>query len=239
MRQPGARGFSTRKARRLLSAAAGLPTVAARVERLSGLLLGLPYRTDPLGGGPDAKEVLDASLDGFDCVTFVETVLALARASRAEDLAGWLRRIRYEHGRVEWRLRHHYMTGWVRANARAGFVRPVAPRGLATRKERLLDCVPGLPPVRARFSCVPKARLARLAPYLETGDLVCFASTRRHLDVFHCGILVLAGDGWLLRHAARSRGGVVEQDLREFLKANRTSGLVLARPVEAPAGAPA
>ncbi|MDL1951710.1 DUF1460 domain-containing protein, partial [Acidobacteria bacterium ACD] len=232
-------GFSVRKTRLLLWAAAGLPSLGARVELLSGLLLGLPYRAEPLGGGPDAREVLDASLDGFDCVTYVETVLALSRSARAEDLASWLRRVRYDGGRVEWRHRHHYMTGWLRANARAGLVRSVAPRGLAASRERLLDCVPGLPPRRVRFSCVPKARLPRLARHLATGDVVLFASTRRHLDVFHCGILVGTEGGWRLRHAARSRGSVVEQELDDFLRANRMAGLVVARPVDAPPGAPA
>ena len=33
-----------------------------------------------------------------------------------------------------------------------------------------------------------------------------------------------------MRHAARSRGQVVEQDLVEFLGANRMTGVILVRP---------
>ncbi len=33
-----------------------------------------------------------------------------------------------------------------------------------------------------------------------------------------------------MRHASRSRGFVVEQELSEFLKANRMAGVIVARP---------
>jgi hypothetical protein len=62
------------------------------------------------------------------------------------------------------------------------------------------------------------------------GDLIFFASTRKQHDVFHCGIIVRDGDRVLMRHASRSRGGVVEQDLEEFLKANRMAGVIVVRP---------
>ncbi|HEV8267004.1 MAG TPA: N-acetylmuramoyl-L-alanine amidase-like domain-containing protein, partial [Thermoanaerobaculia bacterium] len=137
-------------------------------------------------------------------------------------------------GRVEWKRRNHYMTGWIRANARLGVVRPVFTEAHATRKERVLDLVPGLPPKRTRFACVPKARLKALRPKLKTGDLIFFASTRPRLDVFHCGILVNGGERWRLRHAARSRKSVVETDLDEFLKANRMAGVIVVRPVVGP-----
>jgi Protein of unknown function (DUF1460) len=70
----------------------------------------------------------------------------------------------------------------------------------------------------------------RLAAYLRTGDLIFFVSTRRNLDVFHAGIIVRGGKSMLMRHASRSQGLVVEQELREFLKANRMAGVMVARP---------
>jgi cell wall-associated NlpC family hydrolase len=92
--------------------------------------------------------------------------------------------------------------------------------------------VPGLPPRKQRFSCVPKRRLGKIAGNIQSGDLIFFASTRPHLDVYHCGIVIRDGERLLMRHAARSQGGVVEQDLSTFLKANRMAGVILARPVE-------
>jgi hypothetical protein len=55
-------------------------------------------------------------------------------------------------------------------------------------------------------------------------------STRKNLDVFHAGIIVRDGKNILLRHASRSRRMVVEQELSEFLKANRMAGVIVVRP---------
>jgi hypothetical protein len=166
-------------------------------------------------------------------VTYVETVLALARASDPAGFADELRGIRYDGGRVEWARRNHYMTDWVRRNARAGIVRPVAAAALATRKEKTLNAVPGLPVSKARFSCVSKTKLGAFSPRLKNGDVVLFASTKAGLDVFHCGLLALAGGRWMLRHASRSQGRVVEEELSGFLAGNRMAGVIVVRPLEA------
>jgi hypothetical protein len=157
--------------------------------------------------------------------------LALARASNVDDFVEWLRKIRYEQGRVQWDRRNHYMTQWLRNNIREGIVRPVAmPAVPILSKERVLNVVPGLEPQRTRVKSVPKAAVPRLAAYLQSGDLIFFVSTRKHLDVFHAGIIVRDGNRVLMRHASRSRGFVVEQELSEFLKANRMAGVIVARP---------
>jgi hypothetical protein len=50
--------------------------------------------------------------------------------------------------------------------------------------------------------------------------------------VFHAGIIVRDEKSMLMRHASRSRGFVVEQQLSEFLKANRMAGVIVVRPQE-------
>jgi hypothetical protein len=230
MAQVRPRGLDAERVERLLTEAEAQLSPAGRIDALSGLFLGRPFEANGLVGSKDEPEVFTASLDRFDCVTYVETVLALSRASRGSEFVDWLRRIRYDGGRVEWTRRNHYMTSWIRSNARIGVVRPILEKAHTTRKVRLLDLVPGLPPKRTRFACVPKKRLGALKGRLRTGDLVFFASTRLHLDVFHCGILVNGGERWKMRHAARSRKSVVETDLDEFLKANRTAGVIVVRP---------
>jgi cell wall-associated NlpC family hydrolase len=64
---------------------------------------------------------------------------------------------------------------------------------------------------------------------MQSGDLIFFASTRKHLDVFHAGIIVRDGERLMMRHASRSRGEVVEQELAEFLGANRMTGVIVVR----------
>ncbi len=96
--------------------------------------------------------------------------------------------------------------------------------------ERVLNVVPGLAAQRTRVKCVPKAAVPRLERYLQSGDLIFFVSTRKNLDVFHAGIIVRDGKRILMRHASRSQGFVVEQELSEFLKANRMAGVIVVRP---------
>jgi hypothetical protein len=205
--------------------------VAARVESISGRFLGYPYLAHSLVGSVDTPEVFNDSLKGFDCVTYIESVLALALvyADKTGNYSTILKKLRYSNGRVDWRHRNHYMTHWLRNNARHGLIRRVGLRFASTRKQRLLNVVPGLHASRESFSCIPKRKFSAVQSEVRTGDLIFFASTRSHLDVFHCGILVHQGEKWILRHASRSRGGVVDQDLASFLKENRMAGLMLAR----------
>ncbi|HET9943877.1 MAG TPA: N-acetylmuramoyl-L-alanine amidase-like domain-containing protein [Terriglobia bacterium] len=206
--------------------------VAARMESVSGRFLGYPYLAHSLMGSAETPEVFKDSLDGFDCVTYIESVLALVYAGNTKQFATLLRELRYAGGKVEWRRRNHYMVQWLRNNTRQGMIHRVGLRSATNRKKRRLSVVPGLPPLTESFSCIPKRNLPAVRPEIQTGDLIFFASTRSNLDVFHCGILILKGDEIVLRHASRSQGRVVDQALSSFLKGNRMAGVMLARPVE-------
>jgi hypothetical protein len=221
----------------LLSEAQSDACIGSRIEVISRQLLGRPYKTNPLAGSADTAEVFTTSLDGFDCVTYIETVLALARASRIDDFAGWLRKIRYQDGRVQWQRRNHYMALWIRNNARQGIITQVSVPALPTvSRERVLNIVPGIAARRISVRSVPKRAVPLLEPHLQTGDLIFFGSTRRNLDVFHAGIIVRDCDQLRLRHASRSHGRVLEEDLGEFLTDNRMAGVIVVRPLETAAG---
>jgi hypothetical protein len=231
MKHAGPRGLSQRRVEQLLSKTKHEDIAARRIEILSRNFLGLPYQPNPLIGSADTTEVFTASLDGFDCVTYIETVIALARASNVDDFTEWLRKIRYEGGRIQWDRRNHYMTDWIRNNLREGIVKPISMPTVPTlSRERVLNVVPGLRPQRTRIKCVPKSAVQRLEQYLQSGDLIFFASTRKNLDMFHAGIIVRDNNKVSMRHASRSQGGVVEQELSDFLKANRMAGVVVVRP---------
>ncbi len=231
MKDPQPRGLSRRRVERLLSETKYDRSAGSRIDVLSRRFLGHSYKPNPLIGTADTSEVFTAALDGFDCVTYIETILALARASNIDDFIEWLRKIRYDQGRVRWERRNHYMTRWIRNNVREGIVRPVSvPAVPIISRERVLNVVPGLATQRTRLKCVPKLAVRRLAPHLQSGDLIFFASTRKNLDVFHAGIIVREGKSLLIRHASRSQGLVVEQQLSEFLKANRMAGVIVLRP---------
>jgi cell wall-associated NlpC family hydrolase len=223
-------GLNRRRVEQLLSKTKDDHSVANRIDFFSRQFLGQSYEPNPLTGSADTAEVFSASFEGFDCVTYIETVLALALARDVDKFTEWLRKIRYERARIEWKRRNHYMTLWIRNNAREGIMRPVSMPAVPTlTRERVLNVVPGLAPQRTRVKCVPKRAVPRLEPYLQTGDLIFFASTRRHLDVFHAGIIV-RDKKVSMRHASRSQGTVVEQELSDFLDANRMTGVIVMRP---------
>jgi cell wall-associated NlpC family hydrolase len=231
MRHVQPRGLSRRRVERLLSKTRHDRLAGGRVDVLSRCFLGHPYKANPLIGSADTAEVFTASFDGFDCVTYIETVVALARASNIDEFSGWLRKIRYEEGRIQWERRNHYMTRWIRKNVREGIIRTVSMPGVPIlSRECVLNVVPGLAAQRTRVKCVPKAAMSRLEAHLQSGDLIFFASARKNLDVFHAGIIARDGNRVLLRHASRSQGFVVEQELREFLKTNRMAGVIVVRP---------
>jgi N-acetylmuramoyl-L-alanine amidase-like protein len=231
MKRAQPQGLDRRRVEQLLSETKSERGAGSRIEALSRHFLGHPYQPNPLIGSADTAEVFTASLDGFDCVTFIETILALARASNVDEFTEWLRKIRYEQGRIQWERRNHYMTQWIGNNERQGIIRPVSvPAVPVISSERVLDSVPGLAAQRATVKCVPKPAMPRLEPYLESGDLIFFVSTRKNLDVFHAGIIVRDGNRVLMRHASLSQGLVVEQELSKFLKANRMAGVIVARP---------
>ena len=231
MKHPQPRGLSRRRVQELLAKVRSDHSADRRIDVLSRHFLGCSYQPNPLIGSAEAPEVFTASLDGFDCVTYIETILALARAANVDEFIEWLRRIRYEQGHVQWKRRNHYMTVWLRNNIAEGIIGPVATRTVPlVSRERVLNGIPGLAARRTRVKCVPKRAVPRLAARLQSGDLILFVSTRKNLDAFHAGIIVREGKRVLMRHASRSAGAVVEQELSEFLKSNRMAGVMVARP---------
>ena len=225
------RGLNRRRVEQLLSQTKDDREIDSRIEVISRHFLGRPYQTNPLIGSADSAEVFTASIDRFDCVTYIETVVALARASTVDGFIEWLRKIRYERGSIQWGRRNHYMTLWIRNNVREGIIRRVSMMAAPTVSiERVLNVVPGLAPKRIRVRCIAKRAVPQCVGRLQSGDVISFVSTHKHLDVFHAGIIVRDGKRLLMRHASRSQGGVVEQELIDFLKANRMAGVIVVRP---------
>src|SRR5438132_2039642 len=144
MKHAQPRGLSRRRVEQLLSKTKVHRSAGSRIDVLSRQFLGHTYKPDSLIGSADTPEVFTASLNGFDCVTYIETILALSRSSTVADFVEWLRKIRYVQGRIQWDRRNHYMTGWIRNNVRGGTIRHLRNVPPSVTKERLLDVVPGL-----------------------------------------------------------------------------------------------
>lgn len=112
--------------------------------RVGELAVGTPYEPFTLeayiraGGDPSATEPLTLSLTRFDCVSLVESCLAVSRLAPREGevdvevdgAAGWadlgreIERLRYRGGvREAYTSRLHYFSEWIRDNASRGGMR--------------------------------------------------------------------------------------------------------------------
>ncbi|MFN3657436.1 MAG: N-acetylmuramoyl-L-alanine amidase-like domain-containing protein [Pseudolabrys sp.] len=217
---------------KLIGEASALPTVARRIDFISRALLGTPYRSYTLIGGPREAEQLVTRDDCFDCVTFCETVLAAARVFRPADYAAALRQIRYRDGAIDWRERNHYWSDWSEANVANGVCRSVAVPG-AVPLAKTLSYMPELGPREMALRAVPAGVLLAQAERLATGDIIGFLSQRPRLDYFHTGFIVVGENGTLmLRHAAKSRGRVLDERLDRFVAKNGVRRVTLLRPQE-------
>lgn len=224
-------GFDKRRTERLILGQRRQLSFEDRIALGSWFFLSQPYANNPLGGGPQATERFRISFDRFDCVTYIEIVIALARSKTPAAFLRELRGLRYQGGRVDWSQRNHYMIDWLASNRSRGAVKDITRGPDTVVKTRRLDIVFGLAAKIVTFRFFPKRVFPRIKKRIRTGDLILFVSTRRNLDVFHAGIAVRLDDRVLLRHAARSAGKVVEQDLATFLKEHRMPGFILARPL--------
>ncbi len=100
--------------------------IADRMKALSEPFLGLPYLMDGHGEGVAPDVDPPARYDAFDCLTFVEEILALAYAGDPASVPFYRRAIRYKNGQVSYHKRHHFMMAqWVPENIAAGFVRDI------------------------------------------------------------------------------------------------------------------
>ena len=217
---------------RLLEVGGGAPDLGARVQRLAEALLGRPYAADPLIGSRHEREALVTGVSGFDCVTFVETVLALARSRSPAGFREEIVQLRYRGGVIAWAERLHYFSDWLAENQRRGALEIDTQGPGAVTIEARLAVLEGLPPRNTRFEVVPVLDLERALPRIANASIAAFASEREGLDYFHVGLLFFEPPAELMMvHAAQSLGAVGKEPLAAFLARNRTRGISFARPL--------
>ncbi len=115
---------------------------ATRIERVSALFLGKPYKVYPLGEGPFAafdKAPLYRT-DSFDCQTFVETVLAIAKAKDEKQFKDTIIKIRYQDPQnISFITRNHFMeSDWNVINETNGYIKDYTHKlGVATKHAKV------------------------------------------------------------------------------------------------------
>jgi hypothetical protein len=217
---------------RLINEAQSKGSISEKIDFISGALRGTRYLGYTLIGGPRRPEQFVARDDGFDCVTFCETVLAAARAGSQDRFDAVLKSIRYHDGIVSWRERNHYFFEWGRHNIENKVCKPIDMAGsIEIEKDVYWHQALG----RRHFAIrvIPSAVFLGNKALLANGDIVGFITRRSNLDYFHVGFVALGRGGQLLlRHASQSKGSVLDERMDRFVAVNRVRYVTLLRPQE-------
>ena len=218
--------------------------VGKAATRVGELAVGTPYVAFALeaylrqGGSPIATEPLTLSLSHFDCVSLVESCVAIARLSGKsvqptwEDFAREMQLLRYRGGiREGYASRLHYFSDWIRDNELRGSVRDLGRElgGTAdTRPLRFMtehrSSYPALAhdDVFAEIAArergldahprwvVPKAAIPAVSDRIQSGDILAFATEIEGLDVTHTAFAYRDAGGVLRVLHAPLSGGAVE-----------------------------
>ncbi len=200
------------------------------VTALGKRFLGRPYEGGTLGIQPHEQLVLN--LHSFDCVTFVENVLALAECVKSNRLshdayAEFVGTIRYRAGkRGDYSTRLHYFSDWIEDNERKGFVRDITkdlggiPRRrvinylsdhqrdtLTAMADSLLEKMEKIEQeIGGRTIYVlPSAQLSRVESKIQDGDLIALTTDIKGLDIRHTGFAIRMDDNRIhLLHASET-----------------------------------
>lgn len=113
----------------LISKNAKIIDISARVDAFSKTFMQLPYSGNgPLGEGPTGHFDQDPlyRFDVFDCMTYVETVLALSVSQDLEQFETVINHIRYENGEVDFMKRNHFVDlQWIPNNIQLGILQEI------------------------------------------------------------------------------------------------------------------
>lgn len=219
------------------SAKADFKSDADRIMFFAKSMIGIPYR----GGTLDVNEneSLVVRTDSVDCTTYVETILAMYLASKAEDdeysdFKEALTRIRYRDGVIKgYSSRLHYFSDWVANNEKKGILYEVTSRsnhsqrhfsinymtkhsGLYRRLKEDSLSVNEMLCVEEKWknydmSYIPKELLKEHHNNIDicNGDILALTTNIDGLDVLHLGFAVWVDGNIHLLHASSLYGRVV------------------------------
>jgi len=210
--------------------------------RVAALAVGTPYEAHLLDaylrrGDAPPTEPLILSLTHFDCNSFVESCVAVARAARVGGSPTWkgfgreVERMRYRSGlRGDYTTRLHYFSEWIADGENRGLLRDAgfALGGVEDKRplrfmtehrdsyvaladDRIFKSMKEMEKRLDHISrhVIPTARIAEVEDRIQNGDIIGFATNTPGLDVTHCAVALRDSRGVLrVAHAPLTGGGV-------------------------------
>lgn len=104
------------------------PEMDNRIDTISAQFIGKVYILGALGEGSKARFDQEPRYrtDGFDCDTYVTTVLALALAKNTQGFKQCMSKVRYKDGHVSFTARNHFTSiDWNFNNQKQGFIKDI------------------------------------------------------------------------------------------------------------------
>jgi hypothetical protein len=226
------------------------------MQAVAEQLLGAKYQAGLLDREP--QEALFVSLKKFDCLLFIETVLAIANNIKQQDysyqaLAHKIEDQRYWNGKMNgYCSRLHYFSDWIEDNNRRGNVQNITQQlgGIDTVKKINFmtthrSSYPNLAQGDLNFQCIarvenslsstfnyiPTQNIDQAYPQLQPGDIIGVATNIAGLDFTHTGLVYQQPDGEIgLIHASPAGKVVIAQDLQKYISnVENAIGIVVTR----------
>jgi hypothetical protein len=227
------------------------------ILEIGKFFLGAPYVVGTLE--TESAEHLVVNLREYDCVTFLETAIALVWLIKSGEKSfkafrNSLRKIRYRQGRLQgYSSRLHYFSDWIYDNQNKGIIRDVtAEIGGGPLRKALnfmttnLDLYPPLKNVvnlrrmksvetaisRRSLFFIPKKGLRRLEDRIRDGDLIAITTDIKGLDIQHVGFAARVSNRIHLLHTSSFEGKVIlsQKTLYRYLMQSRArTGVMVAR----------
>ena len=216
----------------------------ALVEFYARQLLGTPYVAHTLEGD---EEMLTINIHELDCLTFIETLYALTRATLQQryswrDFAANIENVRYRGGKMgDYSSRIHYMSEWIIDNQMRGNLQEITPDlPHADYMIKNIDYMTKHPDqyrqLKNDSAMVEKIRRYELRnhryPYLKrswlndkgvkaalrSGDFISLVTKMDGLDVSHNGIIIVDEKGDPYLLDASMSGGKVMLEAKPLFK---------------------
>ncbi len=233
--------------------------IGESMTRIGKTFLGTPYVAKTLEVG--TTETLVVNIQGLDCTTFVENVLAFSMLLEQKEYSfdafvKNLEIIRYKDGLLNgYASRLHYFSEWIANNTEKGLLKDISAEigGVEITKEinfmsthrklyPFLSDDNNFEKIKASeaylndtsICYLPQDMIEANEHLMQSGDIIALTTSINGLDVTHTGIATKEKDGRIhLLHASTVGEVVVSQiPLVDYLKkVKNNTGIIVARPL--------
>ena len=235
---------------------ASIGTIAQAVAEQ---FLGAEYKAGLLD--KSTQETLVISLQQFDCLLFIETVLAIADniARQENNYQAFTNKVeeqRYWNGKMNgYCSRLHYFSDWIVDNQARGNVKNITAElgGISTVKklnfmtthrssypnlaksDRNFECIERVEAsLSSNFNYIPTNQIHRVYSQLQPGDIIGVATEIAGLDFTHTGFVYQQDNGDIgLIHASPAGEVTIAKDLQTYISnVDLAIGIVVSRASE-------